>query len=58
MPPSRLDGLYRRLLMTKFFTKGWGAPDNLQRYVQFHKLSIRQTKRRCYIIADVITYLK
>lgn len=38
MPPSRLDGLYRRLLMTKFFTKGWGAPDNLQRYVQFQKI--------------------
>lgn len=33
MPPSRLDGLYRRMLITKFFEKGWGKPENLQRCV-------------------------
>lgn len=31
MPPSRLDGLYRRMLITKFFDKGWGKPENLQK---------------------------
>jgi len=29
---SRLDHLYRSLLLTKFFTKGWGKPENLKRY--------------------------
>lgn len=29
---SRFDQLYRRILITKFFTKGWGKPDNLKRY--------------------------
>lgn len=36
MPPSRLDALYRRMLITKFFEKGWGEPDNLKRYVKYH----------------------
>lgn len=35
MPPSKLDAIYRSLLLTKFFTKGWGKPENLQRYVNF-----------------------
>ena len=29
---SKFDVLYRRILLTKFFTKGWGNPDNLRRY--------------------------
>ena len=29
---SRLDHLYRSLLLTKFFTKGWGKPENLKRF--------------------------
>lgn len=35
---SRLDQLYRRLLLTKFFTKGWGKPDNLKRLFDFRKV--------------------
>ncbi|XP_076446925.1 protein ABHD18-like [Babylonia areolata] len=35
---SRLDQLYRRLLLTKFFTKGWGKPDNLKRIFEFRKI--------------------
>ncbi|XP_055609065.1 protein ABHD18-like [Uranotaenia lowii] len=38
MPPSRLDGLYRSLLLTKFFTKGWGKPENLERLFNFRKI--------------------
>ncbi|GAB0090567.1 uncharacterized protein DMENIID0001_053040 [Sergentomyia squamirostris] len=38
MPPSRLDGLYRSLLLTKFFCKGWGKPENLQRLFEFRKI--------------------
>jgi len=28
---SRFDFIYRSLLLTKFFTKGWGKPDDLKR---------------------------
>lgn len=44
MPPSRLDSIYRRLLITKFFEKGWGKPENLQRLFEFRKImSHRET---------------
>lgn len=38
MPPSRLDGLYRSLLLTKFFSKGWGKPENLERLFEFRRI--------------------
>ena len=28
---SALDHIYRKLLLTKFFVKGWGKPENLKR---------------------------
>ncbi|XP_028134508.1 protein ABHD18 isoform X1 [Diabrotica virgifera virgifera] len=37
MPVSRLDVIYRKLLLSKFFTKGWGSADNLQRLFKFRK---------------------
>jgi hypothetical protein len=37
---SRLDHVYRSILMTKFFTKGWGKPENLKRYVGFNTLKL------------------
>ncbi|XP_034103218.1 protein ABHD18 isoform X1 [Drosophila albomicans] len=46
MPPSKLDSLYRRMLITRFFEKGWGKPENLRRVFQFRKIiSSRET---CY----------
>ncbi|XP_076179030.1 protein ABHD18 isoform X2 [Ptiloglossa arizonensis] len=38
MPPSRLDAVYRSILLTKFFTKGWGSPQNLKRVFEFRKV--------------------
>ncbi|XP_017089455.2 protein ABHD18 [Drosophila bipectinata] len=38
MPPSKLDSLYRRMLITRFFEKGWGKPENLRRVFQFRKI--------------------
>ncbi|XP_050505047.1 protein ABHD18-like [Diabrotica virgifera virgifera] len=38
MPISRLDVVYRKLLLSKFFTKGWGSADNLQRLFKFRKI--------------------
>ncbi|XP_064609309.1 LOW QUALITY PROTEIN: protein ABHD18-like [Liolophura sinensis] len=35
---SRFDQLYRRILITKFFTKGWGKPDNLKRLFEFRQI--------------------
>lgn len=44
---SRLDQLYRSLLLTKFFTKGWGNPENLKRLFEFRKIiSCRDTCQR------------
>ncbi|PSN55357.1 Protein ABHD18 [Blattella germanica] len=45
---SRLDYVYRSILMTKFFTKGWGKPENLKRLFAFkEKVSNRDT---CYTL--------
>ncbi|KAF5906439.1 protein ABHD18 isoform X1, partial [Clarias magur] len=38
MAVSRLDVLYRRLLLTKLFIRGWGKPEELKRIFEFRKL--------------------
>lgn len=35
---SRLDAVYRRILLTKFFTKGWGKTENFKRLFAFRKI--------------------
>ncbi|ELU04328.1 hypothetical protein CAPTEDRAFT_223901 [Capitella teleta] len=35
---SQFDVIYRRFLLTKFFTKGWGDPENLKRIFDFRKI--------------------
>lgn len=48
MAESRLDHVYRRLLLTKFFTQGWGHPDHLKRIFHLRKrLSRRATAESC-----------
>ncbi|XP_014478918.1 PREDICTED: uncharacterized protein C4orf29 homolog isoform X2 [Dinoponera quadriceps] len=46
MPPSRLDAVYRSILLTKFFTKGWGNPQNLKRIFEFRK--VIANRKTCY----------
>ncbi|XP_011055351.1 PREDICTED: uncharacterized protein C4orf29 isoform X2 [Acromyrmex echinatior] len=46
MPPSRLDAVYRSILLTKFFTKGWGNPQNLRRIFEFRK--VIANRKTCY----------
>ncbi|KAJ8676414.1 hypothetical protein QAD02_012201 [Eretmocerus hayati] len=46
MPPSRLDAVYRSILLTKFFTKGWGNPENLRRIFKFRK--VMSNRAACY----------
>ncbi|XP_077135231.1 protein ABHD18 isoform X2 [Ranitomeya variabilis] len=35
---SKLDVLYRRLLLTKFFIRGWGKPEDLKQLFEFRKI--------------------
>lgn len=49
MAESRLDHVYRKLLLTKFFTKGWGHPDHLKRIFLLRKrLGRRATAQQCF----------
>ena len=34
---SRFDSIYRSLLLTKFFTKGWGKPEHLKRIFELRR---------------------
>ncbi|KAL3289753.1 hypothetical protein HHI36_023148 [Cryptolaemus montrouzieri] len=45
-PVSRLDVIYRRILLTKFFMKGWGAAENLKMLLDFRK--IISNREHCY----------
>ncbi|XP_075471569.1 protein ABHD18 [Ascaphus truei] len=38
MGQSKLDILYRRLLLTKLFIRGWGKPEDLKRMFEFRKI--------------------
>ncbi|ETE69091.1 putative protein C4orf29 [Ophiophagus hannah] len=38
MGVSKLDVLYRRLLLTKLFIQGWGRPEDLKRLFEFRKI--------------------
>ena len=35
---SRLDQIYRSILLSKFFVRGWGKPENLRRLFAFRKI--------------------
>lgn len=38
MSISRLDAVYRRFLLTKYFTKGWGSPETLTKLFSIRKI--------------------
>ncbi|XP_034244711.1 protein ABHD18 isoform X2 [Thrips palmi] len=38
MTYSSLDQIYRSILLSKYFVKGWGKPDNLKRLFEFRKI--------------------
>jgi len=46
----RFDKIYRKLLLTKFFVKGWGKPETLNQIVNFRK--ILSDKYKCYSLVD------
>ncbi|XP_071124411.1 protein ABHD18-like [Mytilus edulis] len=43
---SRFDQLYRKLIVTKFFTRGWGEPENLKKIFDFRK--VLGNRDECY----------
>ncbi len=44
MPSLTIDRVYRSLLLTKFFTKGWGKPEHLKRIFELRRrLAVRDT---------------
>nr|CAG4651934.1 EOG090X08BF [Triops cancriformis] len=48
MCASRFDQIYRSILLSRFFTKGWGKPEDLQRLFKFRKIvSNRET---CFLL--------
>ncbi|XP_075983330.1 protein ABHD18 [Anticarsia gemmatalis] len=50
MSASRLDAVYRSILLTKFFTKGWGKPENLRRLFEFRK--VVSNREECFKLVE------
>lgn len=51
MGVSKLDLLYRRLLLTKLFIRGWGKPEDLKRLFAFRKI-IGDREKCKYLVPD------
>lgn len=48
---SSLDVAYRKLIITKFFTKGWGSPDHIQKLFNMRKI-ISKRESCCKLVQD------
>ena len=57
---SRLDHVYRTLLLTKFFTRGWGKPEHLTQVINHRKILGKRETNSPYLQtpASVITITK
>lgn len=58
MGVSRLDLLYRRLLLTKLFIQGWGKPDDLKRIFEFRKIIGDREKCKNLIPRDYPVFIE
>ncbi|CAI9586201.1 unnamed protein product [Staurois parvus] len=54
---SKLDVLYRRLLLTKFFIRGWGKPEDLKRIFEFRKIIGNREKCQHLVPKDYPVYV-
>lgn len=54
---SKLDVLYRRLLITKFFIRGWGKPEDLKQIFEFRKLIGDREKCQNLVPKDYPVYI-
>jgi hypothetical protein len=46
---SRIDSVYRSVLLSKFFVKGWGDPQQMKQIFNFRKVLSRQDKCRSLV---------
>ncbi|XP_046871295.1 protein ABHD18 [Hypomesus transpacificus] len=57
MGVSRLDVLYRRLLLTKLFIQGWGKPDDLKRIFEFRRIIGNREKCKDLVPKDYPVFI-
>ncbi|XP_074849420.1 protein ABHD18 isoform X1 [Carettochelys insculpta] len=54
---SKLDILYRRLLLTKLFIRGWGRPEDLKRIFEFRKIIGNREKCQKLVARDYPVFI-
>ncbi|KAK2494118.1 hypothetical protein MC885_003181 [Smutsia gigantea] len=57
MGVSKLDILYRRLLLTKLFIRGWGRPEDLKRLFEFRKVIGNRERCQTLVSSDYPVYI-
>nr|XP_013015743.1 protein ABHD18 isoform X2 [Cavia porcellus] len=57
MGVSKLDVLYRRLLLTKLFIRGWGRPEHLKRLFEFRKVIGNRERCQNLVSSDYPVYI-
>ncbi|KAG8505393.1 Protein ABHD18, partial [Galemys pyrenaicus] len=57
MGVSKLDVLYRRLLLTKLFIRGWGRPEDLRRLFEFRKMIGNRESGQNLVSSDYPVYI-
>ncbi|XP_057402837.1 protein ABHD18 isoform X2 [Balaenoptera acutorostrata] len=57
MGVSKLDILYRRLLLTKLFIRGWGRPEDLKRLFAFRKIIGNRERCQNLVSSDYPIYI-
>ncbi|KAL3879984.1 hypothetical protein ACJMK2_032256 [Sinanodonta woodiana] len=55
---SQFDKIYRKILLTKFFTKGWGKPEDLKRIFEFRKILSNREKCQHLIPEDYPVHIE
>ena len=56
---SRVDRLYRSLLLTRFFTRGWGNPEHMKRIFSLRrKIANREFALTCVDANHEVTLTK
>ncbi|KAG8183714.1 hypothetical protein JTE90_002781 [Oedothorax gibbosus] len=54
---SKLDAIYRSIMLAKFFTKGWGKPENLKRLFTFRKIVSNRDTCRHLVDSDYLVVI-
>ncbi|XP_075866745.1 protein ABHD18 isoform X9 [Microcebus murinus] len=57
MGVSKLDIIYRRLLLTKLFIRGWGRPEDLKRLFEFRKVIGNRERCQNLVSRDYPVYI-